>query len=151
MRLPQSLVFTLAAPGLFIATFLATSCFGPMVAETSHLESRQLFDLLDTGQDGSLSPFEALDALLVIAEDGDLTRDTLGAFLDEYAADEYAESRDFFDMEDSDHDGNLVLNEFPDGFASMMSSLDIDSDDAISWSEFQLADIATSELMAKCE
>jgi len=151
MKLPQSLVFALAATGLFISPFLATSCSDTSVAESSHLESGQLFDLLDTGQDGTLSPFEALDALLVIAEDGDLTRDTLGTFLDEYAADGLAESRDFFDMADSDRDGKLVLDELPDGFASMMSGLDADSDGAISWSEFQLAGLAASELMARGE
>ncbi|MDE0756288.1 MAG: hypothetical protein OSB26_16735, partial [Woeseiaceae bacterium] len=62
-----------------------------------------------------------------------------------------AESRDFFDMADSDRDGKLVLDELPDGFASMMSGLDADSDGAISWSEFQLAGLAASELMARGE
>ena len=161
----------MAAIGLSIAPFLGTSCSNPAVAETSHLESSLLFDLLDTGlspfeafdalfviaevgdltRDTGLSPFEALDALLVIAEDGDLTRDTIKDFLDEYAEDDLAESRDFFDMGDSDRDGKLALDELPDGFTSMMSSLDADGDGAISWSEFQLADIATSELMARGE
>ena len=69
--------------GIFIL-LLATSCAGGPVAEISHPESSRLFDLLDTGQDGSLSPFEALDALLVISKESALTRDTLGAFLSEY-------------------------------------------------------------------
>ena len=53
----------MSASGLFTAPFLATSCSDSVVADTSHLESRQLFDLLDTCQHGSLSPFKALDAL----------------------------------------------------------------------------------------
>ena len=53
----------MSASGLFTAPFLTTSCSDSVVADTSHLESRQLFDLLDTCQHGSLSPLKALDAL----------------------------------------------------------------------------------------
>jgi Ca2+-binding EF-hand superfamily protein len=134
-----------------LTLLLATSCAGTPVAELSHPESSQLFDLLDTGRDGSLSPFEALDALLVISKEGVLTRDTLGAFLSEYAEEELADRRDFFEMGDLDRDGRLLLDELPSGFASMMSSLDTDGDGAITWSEFQLADIESSELMARGE
>lgn len=134
-----------------LALLLATSCAGPPVAELSHSDSSQLFDLLDTGQDGSLSPFEALDALLVISKEGALTRETLGAFLSEYAEEELADRRELFEMGDSDRDGRLVLGELPSGFASMMSSLDTDGDGAVTWSEFRLAHIETSELMARGE
>ena len=134
-----------------LTLLLATSCAGPPVAELSHSESSQLFDLLDTGRDGSLSPFEALDALLVISKEGALTRETLGAFLSEYAEEELADRRDLFEMGDSDRDGRLVLDELPSGFASMMSSLDTDGDGAVTWSEFRLANIETSELMARGE
>ncbi len=135
----------------FLILLLATSCAGPPVAELSHPESSQLFDLLDTGRDGSLSPFEALDALLVISEEGPLTRETLGAFLSEYAEEELADRRDFFEMGDSDGDGRLLLDDLPSGSTSMMSSLDTDGDGALSWSEFRLANIETSELMARGE
>ena len=134
-----------------LALLLATSCAGAPVAELSRSEFSQLFDLLDTGRDGSLSPFEALDALLMISEEGPLTREALGAFLSAESEEELAERRDFFEMEDSDRDGRLVLDEFPDGFASMMLSLDIDGDGALTWSEFQLANIEISELMARGE
>ena len=134
-----------------LTLLFATSCAGAPVAELSHPESSRLFDLFDTGQDGSLSPFEALDALLMISQEGDLTRETLGAFLSDYAEEDLAVRRDFFEMEDSDRDGRLVLNEFPAGFASMMSSLDIDGDGALTWGEFQLANIEISELMARGE
>ncbi|MDE0916307.1 MAG: hypothetical protein OSB57_14115, partial [Planctomycetota bacterium] len=86
----------------FLTLLLATSCAGAPAAELSHPESNQLFDLLDTSRDGSLSPFEALDALLVISEEGALTRDALGEFLSEYAEEELADRRDFFEMGDSD-------------------------------------------------
>ncbi len=135
----------------FLILLFATSCAGPPVAELSHPESSQLFDLLDTGRDGSLSPFEALDALLVISEEGPLTRETLGAFLSEYAEEEFADRRDFFEMGDSDGDGRLLLDDLPSGSTSMMSSLDTDGDGALSWSEFRLANIETSELMARGE
>ena len=135
----------------FLTLLFATSCAGPPVAELSHPESSQLFDLLDTGRDGSLSPFEALDALLVISEEGDLTRETLGAFLSEHAEEELADRRDFFEMGDSDGDGRLLLDDLPSGSTSMMSSLDTDGDGALSWSEFRLANIETSELMARSE
>ena len=135
----------------FLILLFATSCAGPPVAELSHPESSQLFDLLDTGRDGSLSPFEALDALLVISEEGPLTRETLGAFLSEYAEEELADRRDFFEMGDSDGDGRLLLDDLPSGSTSMMSSLDTDGDGALSWSEFRLANIETSELMARGE
>jgi len=134
-----------------LALLLATSCAGAPVADISHPESSQLFDLLDVGQDGSLSPFEALDALLVISEEGALTRDALGEFLSEYAEEDLADRRDYFEMADSDRDGELLLDEVPSGFASMMSSLDTDDDGAITWSEFRLANIQTSELMARGE
>ena len=134
-----------------LTLLLATSCAGAPVAELSHPESSQLFDLLDTGRDGSLSPFEALDALLVISEEGDLTRETLGAYLSEHAEEELADRRDFFEMGDSDGDGRLLLDDLPSGSTSMMSSLDTDGDGAVTWSEFRLANIATSELMARGE
>ncbi|MGE4619328.1 MAG: hypothetical protein AAEJ04_05905, partial [Planctomycetota bacterium] len=95
----------------FLTLLFVTSCAGPPVAELSHPESSQLFDLLDTGQDGSLSPFEALDALLVISKEGALTREALGAFLNEYAEEQLADRRELFEMRDSDRDGKLVLNE----------------------------------------
>jgi len=135
----------------FLILLLATSCAGPPVAELSHPESSQLFDLLDTSQDGSLSPFEALDALLVISKEGVLTRESLGAYLSEYAEEEFADRRDFFEMGDSDGDGRLLLDDLPSGSTSMMSSLDTDGDGALSWSEFRLANIETSELMARGE
>lgn len=135
----------------FLTLLFATSCAGPPVAELSHPESSQLFDLLDTGRDGFLSPFEALDALLVISEEGDLTRETLGAYLSEHAEEELADRRDFFEMGDSDGDGRLLLDDLPSGSTSMMSSLDTDGDGALSWSEFRLANIETSELMARSE
>lgn len=130
---------------------LAISCAGTPVAGPAHPESGHLFDLLDSDRDGSLSPFEALDALLVISEEGELTRDTLGAFLNEYAEDELADRRDFFDMGDPDHDGRLLLDELPNGFALMASSLDTDADGALSWSEFKLVDFETPELLARAE
>ena len=70
--------------GIF-TLLLAISCAGAPVAEISHPESSQLFDLLDIGGDGSLSPFEALDALLEISKESVLTRDTLGVFLARHA------------------------------------------------------------------
>ncbi len=135
----------------FLTLLFVTSCAGPPVAELSHPESSQLFDLLDTGQDGSLSPFEALDALLVISKEGALTREALGAFLSEYAEEQLADRRELFEMRDSDRDGKLVLNEIPSGFVSMMSSLDTDGDGAVTWSEFSLINIESSELMARGE
>lgn len=152
MRRLQVGIHPMKNPSLGSLTLLfATSCAGPPVAELSHPESSQLFDLLDTGQDGSLSPFEALDALLVISKEGALTREALGAFLSEHAEEELAEGRELFEMGDSDRDGKLVLDELPRGFASMMSSLDTDGDGAVTWSEFRLAHIETSELMARGE
>ena len=134
-----------------LALLLATSCVGAPAAELSHPESSRLFDLFDTGQEGSLSPFEALDALLMISEEGDLTHATLGAYLSEHAEEELADRRDFFEMGDSDGDGRLLLDDLPSGSTSMMSSLDTDGDGALSWSEFRLANIETSELMARGE
>ncbi len=134
-----------------LALFLATSCAGAPVAELSRSEFSQLFDLLDTGRDGSLSPFEALDALLMISEEGPLTREALGAFLSAESEEELAERRDFFEMGDSDGDGRMSLDELPDGFVSTMSSLDADGDGAISWSEFQLINLESSVMMAKEE
>ena len=135
----------------FLALLLATSCAGAPVAELSRSEFSQLFDLLDTGRDGSLSPFEALDALLMISEEGPLTREALGAFLSAESEEELAERRDFFEMGDSDGDGRLSMDELPDGFVSTMSSLDADGDGAISWSEFQLINLESSVMMAKEE
>ena len=134
-----------------LALLLATSCAGAPVAELSRSEFSQLFDLLDTGRDGSLSPFEALDALLMISEEGPLTREALGAFLSAESEEELAERRDFFEMGDSDGDGRLSMDELPDGFVSTMSSLDADGDGAISWSEFQLINLESSVMMAKEE
>ena len=152
MRRLQVGIHPMKHPSLgFLILLFATSCAGPPVAELSHPESSQLFDLLDTGQDGSLSPFEALDALLVISKEGALTREALGAFLNEYAEEELADRRELFEMEDSDRDGKLVLNELPSGFASMMSSLDTDGDGAITWSEFRLVNIESPVMMAKEE
>ncbi len=54
-------------------------------------------------------------------------------------------------MRDSNRDGKLVLNEIPSGFVSMMSSLDTDGDGAVTWSEFSLINIESSELMARGE
>jgi hypothetical protein len=130
---------------------LATSCAGAPVAELSRSESSQLFDLLDSDRDGSLSPFEALDVLLQVSQEGALTRDTLETFLAQHAEEELADRRDFFEMADTDLDGRLVLEELPGGFASMMSSLDTDGDGAISWNEFRLADIESDELLARSE
>jgi len=136
-------------PLRFLALVLATSCAGAPVAELSRSEPSQLFDFLDTGRDGSLSPFEALDALLMISEEGLLTREALGAFLSEESEEELAERRDFFEMGDSDGDGRLSLDELPGG--SAMSSLDADRDGAISWSEFQLVNLESSVMMANEE
>jgi hypothetical protein len=139
--------------GLGISTLLlATSCAGTPVAESPRLESSQLFDVLDSDRDGSLSPFEALDTLLEISEESTLTRDTLGAFLAQHAEDELADSRAFFDMGDPDHDGRLLLDELPNGFASMASSLDTDGDGVVTWGEFQLENRSTfDELMVRSE
>jgi Ca2+-binding EF-hand superfamily protein len=134
-----------------LISLLAASCAGAPVAEPVDTESSQLFDLLDSDQDGSLSPFEALDVLLEASQEGALTRDTLGAFLERHAEEELADLRDFFEMGDSDLDGRLDLDELPDEFASMMSSLDTDGDGAISWSEFRLADLEGDELLARSE
>ena len=130
---------------------LATSCASVPAAELPEPGASQLFDLLDSDRDGSLSPFEALDVLLEASKEGALTRDTLDAFLARHAEDELADRREFFEMGDSDLDGRLVLDELPGGFAAMMSSLDADGDGAISWSEFLLADIESDELMARSE
>ena len=131
------------------ALLLAASCAGVPVDEFSHSDSNHLFDLLDSNRDGSLSPFEALDALLVISEEGELTRDNLGAFLSSYAEEELADRRDFFDICDSDLDGSLAVDELPDDFASMMLGLDANGDGTISWSEFRLTNIQNSEMMAR--
>jgi Ca2+-binding EF-hand superfamily protein len=133
------------------ALLLAASCAGVPVDEFSHSDSNHLFDLLDSNRDGSLSPFEALDALLVISEEGELTRDNLGAFLSSYAEEELADRRDFFDICDSDLDGSLAVDELPDDFASMMLGLDANGDGTISWSEFRLTNIQNSEMMARGE
>ena len=130
---------------------LATSCAGTPVAEPSHPDSSLFFDVLDSDRDGSLSPFEGLDALLVISKEGALTRDTLGAFLAQHAEDELADRRAFFDMEDPDRDGQVLLDELPSELAPMASSLDTDGDGALSWSEFQLTDLDSPELMARSE
>ena len=136
--------------GTFIA-LLAAACAGGPVAEPQHVQSDQLFDLLDSDQDGSLSPFEALDVLLDASQEGALTRDTLGAFLERHAEEELADRREFFEMGDSDLDGKLDLEEVPDEFASMMASLDTDGDGAISWSEFRVADLEGDEVLARSE
>ena len=103
----------------FLILLFATSCAGPPVAELSHPESSQLFDLLDTGRDGSLSPFEALDALLVISEEGPLTRETLGAFLSEHADEELAARQEAWTPPELKHSRGYLAD-----FAATVSQAD---------------------------
>ena len=130
---------------------LAASCASPPADEVTHSSSLQLFDLLDSDGDGALSPFEALDSLLLASEETDLTRKNLEGWLEMHAEEERAERREFFEMGDEDGDGQLLLEELPTGFASMMSSLDTNADGAISWAELQATDVDSSELLARGE
>ena len=128
-----------------------SSCAGVPADQSSAYESRGLFELLDAGGDGTLSPFEALDVLLMISEDGALNQESLEGFLAQHAEEELAEERDFFEMGDPDQDGVILLDELPSGFVSMVSSLDTDGDGSLSWEEYREGDLRASELMARGE
>ena len=111
-----------------------------------------LFDLLDGDGDGALSAFEALDVLLVLSEEGEsLTRDGLEARLAEAAGDELAERRDFFELGDEDRDGQVDLDELPPMFATMAAGFDADGNGALSWPEFEAADLDDPDLMVRAE
>jgi hypothetical protein len=87
----------------------------------------------------------------MISEDGALSRERLEEFLAQHAEEELADERDFFEMGDPDQDGVIPFDELPSGFVSMVSSLDVDGDGALSWEEYRQGDLRASELMARGE
>ena len=115
-------------------------------SEKDEMESSGLFDLLDRDGNDELDPYEAAEAMLLIAAEADrdgsgfLSEAELREFVEEQGQEDAAERVEMFEEFDRDGDGRIPFDDLPEEALSFVRSADLNGDQVLTLEELLGAD-----------
>ena len=110
-------------------------------------------EVLDSNRDGTINPYEALDALLVMEKENGkpLTPKDIADLALAQRNEQEKEMAEMFSKFDKNNDGTIVLSEVDEKMADFAQMLESDQDGSVTHSEMMAFDFASDMLSSEKE